>query len=567
MALALVACGDNDKGNNNPRIDAAPPDIDAPPPDIDAPPDVPDGIQPVRDTADGTGLDLAVVAVTVTYLKPQIGSLTNDPAGFTVQHDQTGPGLFVAVDPATLSPVPAVGDVVSFKVNTILTTGMQKRVTAISDFTRHQQGTDVTPLAQNVSAAADLVTAVDTYESEIVTFTGTLGPLANSGAGFQRATLTTAGITGDANLQFRVPQTLIDAVDMVETCGVTATNVPVGRFNAQTQIGAFNATDFTLTGCPAPVVVSAVALSATSVRITFSRNVLASSVAANGSQFTFDNGLVASAAVVAGRTVTVTTGAQAVGTTFTVTVAATVTDLQGSAIGATNTGTFGGFVAAATVRINEVNANIGGGCDLIEIRVIESGSLGGFKLTERNGGTGELNLTFPAMTVLKNDFVVVHLNSTSTTCNPGGATTETVTKTDQLAATFPGNFDTAFDIWDADTGLTNTDNVFTLRTNLDVITDALFASDDPAGLTAAAATETAAAAVGAASQWDPILATYIDTVFRTNAADDLNGTDITAAGTSIQRINNADTNNKADWTTGVGVVSTFGALNAGQTAL
>ena len=325
-----------------------------------------------------------------------------------------------------------------------------------------------------------------------------------------------------------------------------------------------------MTGCPAPVVTSVVALSATSVRVTFSRNILAASVLTDGSQFTFDNGLTASAAAVSGRTVTLTTTAQAIGTSYTVTVAndavTGVKDLQGTPVGTPNTGTFAGFVTPAVVRINEVNANIGGGCDLIELRVVAGGSMTGFKIQERIGGTGELAFTFPTFVVQTNDFIVVHLNSASATCNPNGATQETTTKTDQPAATFAGNFDTAYDFWNADTGLTATDNVFTLFDAAATIVDAVFVSDDPAGLTAAAATETAAAAVGAASQWDPALATYIDTVFRMNAVDDLNATGTTAAGSSIQRLDNTDDNNKADWTTGAGAASTWGALNPGQTA-
>jgi len=158
------------------------------------------------------------------------------------------------------------------------------------------------------------------------------------------------------------------------------------------------------------------------------------------------------------------------------------------------------------------------------------------------------------------------MNSGSATCNPGGATQETTTKTDQPTATYANNFDSAFDWWTNDNGLTNTDNVFTLYDDTGAIMDAVFASDDPAGATAAAATEAQAAMVGAANQWSPAMTSYLDTVFRTNAADDLNATGTTAAGTSIQRINNVDTNSKADWTIGAGAASTWGALNPGQTA-
>ncbi len=572
VLVAATSCGDNpSQPDASVHIDAA--RVDAPDAvSADAAPDASltpsDLIAAARAVGTGTGLALSISGATVTFLKPQLGSMTNDPAGFTIQASQAGPGLFVAVDPATLTPVPAVGDVVSFTITTMGTVGQQPRVQAITGFARTATGTDVTALAKSVSAATDLVSAEDMYDSELVTVTGTVFEnLAASGTGFLKAGLTTAGIAADPNLQLRAPATLVTSLDIAQNCMVTLHNVPVSRFNAATQFNVYGASDISLMGCPAPTVVNAISLSPTSVRVTFTRNVLAGTVMANGSQFTFDNGLVATAATVAGQTVTLTTGAQLAGTTYTVTVAATVTDLQGSAVATPTTAMFSGFVTPAVVRINEVNANIAGGCDLIELRVIAGGTIGGFKLLERTGGNGELSLTFPSVTVAKNDFIVVHMNSASATCNPGAATQETTGPAQQPAATFGGNFDTAYDFWSTDTGLTSTDNVFTLLDATPAIVDALFASDDPAGPTAAANTETQAALVGAANQWSPALATYLDTVFRTNAVDDLNATGTTSAGTSIQRLDDTDDNDKADWTTGAGAASTWGALNPGQTAL
>jgi hypothetical protein len=316
-------------------------------------------------------------------------------------------------------------------------------------------------------------------------------------------------------------------------------------------------------------VVSATALSATSALVTFTRHIKPSSLQTNGSQFAFDNGLVASAAAVAGRTITVTTSAQTPSTNYTVTLAHSMTDLQGTALTTPDAASFTGFVTPAVVRINEFNANITNGCDLIELRVISGGSLGGFRIQERTGvvANGELNLTFPTMNVAKNDMIVVHMNAGSATCNPNGATQETATTTDQPAASFPGNYDTAFDIWAADAGLSATDNVFSIWDGTGAIVDAVFVSDDPAGLLTAAATKQAAGVVGTANQWSPAFATYDDTTFRKNAVDDLNATGTTAPGNSIQRIDNTDDNNKADWTTGGGAASTFGLLNAGQSPL
>jgi hypothetical protein len=564
LLLVGAACGDN----HQPSTPDARPMPDAGP---DAA--VPDGIGPARMTADATGLDLPIRFVTVTYLKPQIGSMTNDPAGFTIQAAKEGPALFIAVDPATLTPAPEVGDVVSFNITELTTVGMQRRAPAIAGFRVISKGADVAALAQDISNATDVVSMLDAYDSELVTVTGSLsGAFASAGAGFQSANFDTAGITGDMNFKLRAPVAVLDAIDMVTSCQVVATRVPMGRFNAQAQLGVYSASDVMLTGCPAPVVASAVALSPTSVRITFSRNIRPASVAADGSQFTFDNGVAATAATVSGRTVTVTTSAQAVGTTYAVTVASSVTDLQGTAVATPDSATFPGFVVPAVVRINEVNANIASGCDLIELRVVSGGTLNGIKIQERNGtaSANELSFTFPSVIVQTNDFIVVHLNSGSATCNPSGATQETTSPTEQPVATHPRNFDTAYDFWNADAGLVATDIVLTLFDAAGAISDAVFISNDPApntmGVrTAAAATETAAAAVGAANQWEPALATYIDDVFHMHAVMDLDATGTTVAGNSIQRIDNTDDNDKADWTTGAGAPSTWGALNPGQT--
>ncbi|MEZ4398522.1 MAG: Ig-like domain-containing protein [Kofleriaceae bacterium] len=597
-ALLVAACGDD---GGTPAVDARPidgaidgatidapmidADIDAPMVDagvdapmidaaVDAPPmiDANTGltsmqIMTVRATADGTGLDLPIAGAIVTYLKPQIGSTTNDPAGFFIQAEQPGPALFVAVDPATLTPAAAVGDVVSFSVNGITTLGGLRAVNAITGFARTASGVAIDPLAQNLTAATDVVTALDSYESEIVDLTANVGgAFAFAGTGFEAANINSTGITGDNNFKLRIPATIRDALDLVTGCDVTVNNVPVWRFNTQAQINPSTAAGVTLANCPAPNVVSAVALSSTSVQLTFSRRVLASSVVAAGTQFTFDNGLTATAASVTDRTVTLTTSAQTGGTTYTVTVANTVTDLQGTALGTPNTSTFTGFQMPAQVRINEVNANIAGGCDLIELRVVAGGVMTGFVLQERDTAT---LLTFPSFTVATNDLIVVHMNGGNATCNPGASGNETTAANQNPQATFAANYDTAFDFYSTDTGLTNTDNVFTLYDNTGAIIDAILVANLATG-TAAAGSETQAAAVAAAMQWQNVgggtpPGGYIDDAFRMNAVLDLDATGAAAAGTSIQRLDNTDDNDLADWSTGAGPASTFGLINVGQT--
>src|SRR5450432_3742703 len=138
-------------------------------------------IADVRAATDGA-VGFVLKSVTVTYLKPQVGDPNSDPAGFTIQKDPTGPAIFVAVDPATLTPAPVQGDVVTLTVTMKATVSAQPRATAITDFMdpNPAQSADLDALTQNVSAATDLVTAVGTYDSELVTVTGTLVGTAGS---------------------------------------------------------------------------------------------------------------------------------------------------------------------------------------------------------------------------------------------------------------------------------------------------------------------------------------------------------------------------------------------------
>ena len=180
---------------------------------------------------------------------------------------------------------------------------------------------------------------------------------------------------------------------------------------------------------------------------------------ADGSQFTFDNGLVASAATVSGRTVTITTGAQAVGTSYIVTVANTVTDLQGSALATPNTATFAAFQQPASVKLNELNAHIGGACDLVELRVTASGTLDGIQVLERTSVVH----TFAPLEVQKNDIIVLHFGNAA--CNPGTSTARrrsTVSPWHVRAELRP-----PVRIYSRTTGITDTDNVITSSTARD----------------------------------------------------------------------------------------------------
>ncbi|HEY4179842.1 MAG TPA: lamin tail domain-containing protein [Kofleriaceae bacterium] len=441
LAIALAACGDDGSPSgvvdahvdSRPPVDSATdgPTIDTLP--IDAAPDAmltpAESIMSVRAATDGT-VALDVVGVTVTYIKPQIGSLTNDPAGFTVQATQDGPALFVSVDPTTLTsltPALAVGDVIAFTVTTKATTGAQPRATAISDVTRTATATDVNPLAKNVSASTDLVTAVDNYDSELVSFSGTVGSaFTSSGSMWVKASITTAGITViDPNFQLRLPATLQAAKQIDNGCTFTVTNTPVGRFtsgvNSQTQLTAIVTGDIVVNTCPAPTVTMAVATDATTVKVTFSRPLDTTTV--DMSKFTIADAASAplgvTAAVLAADklSVTLTTAAQTPATVYTVTVANTVADTFGTALGTPATATFTGFmpaVAANHLVINEIDYDNDG--------------------TDSNEFIEIYNPTAAAISVANMQIVLVNGNTTATPALYSTHATYDLTTVDTLAS-------------------------------------------------------------------------------------------------------------------------------------
>ncbi len=362
-ALLAPACGDDDGGGGspdsslpsadaalidaadnvdaNPSVDAMAPTADAMTPDAMVP--VPDamplvGIAAARAQADGA-TSVILSNVLVTYKKANVG---NDVAGFFIQKDMTGPALFIAVDPTTLTPEPAVGDDVSLRITNMATSGALRQADAVADWAVNSSGNSLAGLLQDVGAAADLVSAIGDYESELITTRLTVVDVFGSaGTDHQAATVETAGVTGDTNLKLRIPTTMQDAYGFVNTCTLTVSNTAMWRFGAVAQVSSYDAGELSSITCPAPTIDSVVANSATEIAITLNRNVDAASIVGDGSQFTFDNGLTASAASASGRVITVTTAAQSAGQAYVVTVAGSVLDiLAGSAAG---TGNFNGF--------------------------------------------------------------------------------------------------------------------------------------------------------------------------------------------------------------------------------
>ncbi|MGE0402143.1 MAG: hypothetical protein AB7T06_35910 [Kofleriaceae bacterium] len=220
------------------------------------------------------------------------------------------------------------------------------------------------------------------------------------------------------------------------------------------------------------------------------------------------------------------------------------------------------------LRINEVNANATN-CDLVELRAIAGGTLTGLRLVERK----DIVFTFPAMTVAPGALIVVHFGAgTSGPCSNGISDDETTSPDQFPSATYPGNYDGAYDLFTTDAGLTATNNVISVMQTTTVIDAVLLASaatGDSAG-----DSEDQAAIVAAQNQWQMIgggvpTGGFVNDDFSAHAALDLDAGGATPAGVSIQRLDNTDDNDKADWNSATVTVqpSTWGALNAGQTPL
>lgn len=570
LVFAFSACSD-DTSNPKPdtvvvkdgSVDTTKPDgpaVDGPKADLGPTPDLmqadlpagPSGrIGVARQLPDGS-TNIPIEGAYVTYIKSAVG---NDIGGFFIQAEKTGPALFIGVDPQTLTPVPKVGDQIDITITEMATDSTDIRYAkAVSGVATTTPATDPLPaLIQDVSSAADLVTNIVDYETELVTGTFTITkPFAAAGTGFVAAEADTAGVTANVDLKFRVPETLRNTLGLVPGCVIKLAATPMWHYKTTAQPSAFVEADIATLTCPLPSVVRAAAKSSTSMRVTFDRPVTA--VNANGSEFTFDNGLTASAATLDASKLSadVTTSAQTSATSYTVTVNASV-----GVDGTKNTATFLGYTQPATVVFNELNANITGGCDLIEFRVTAAGSLANFTVYERDSLLYTFPVSFP---VASGDIIVLHLDSGDSNCNPAGATDELTGIAQFPVATHTRNYDTAWDLWSSRTGLIATTNVFQLFDDNGQMVDALLAHDGTTG-TVTSATLVAANLAATANQWTPVPTGGFDaTNFRTDTVGGLKGTGTTAAGDSLQR-GAADTNAKADWAS---AASTFGVKNAGQ---
>ena len=602
LALSLTACSDDDDNDNNgqPTMDAgdvtdvadAEDDVSDAQDDVsdaadaeddatdvtdatdtqdtaDAPDDGapdPDAATQIADVLDGnTG---TISGAAVTYVRMSFGS---DDPGFFVQATQDGPAIFVAIDPTDPDGSEVdleQGDIITFDATATETANGITYVTEIANLVEEASNYDVTPLTQNVTDNADWVTNLDNYTSELLLADVEItGEFDFAGSGFLAAQVDTSAITENENLVLRIPELIQDQLGLHNGCSLTVGPTPLWRFNETAQLSVWNLADVSNVTCEATELQEAVALSDTEVELTFDRNIDPASIATDAStQFTITPSLDVTGATVDGNTVTLTTAQQDGGTEYSVEVADTVEDIFGAGIdAANNTAVFFGFVPPAAAVISEVNANIDGGCDMVELRITQDGSLDGFQLWERTSAAASFSAGF---TVEAGDIVVVHFDHNDTNCNPGGAVSENASITGQPESTYASNYDTAWDWWTQDTGITATDNVLTLYDSAGNIVDAVFLADDATcggrDTLAAGGTEDQAAVVAAAGEWalpdgtQP--ADWIGTNFCSNAVLGLGSTGADASGTSIQRTDDTDDDNVTDWTESP-ATSTWGEVN------
>ncbi|MGH7328457.1 MAG: hypothetical protein ACREJX_08915, partial [Polyangiaceae bacterium] len=212
----------------------------------------------------GLAVNLPIDHAIVTYVRPVVGS---DPAGFFLQSQRTGPAIFVAIDPSTLTPAPAPGDDVSMTVTNVANVAALHEITAVSGFARSSQGNSVSALLRDVSTSTDLVSKLDSYESEYIQLGGFVATsFASSSAGSVSAEVTTMGYSSPTSgLKLRIPVTVQSTYDPEPTCSFTLTGV-MWRFLTGAEPSGFVNGDLSVT-CGAPQVASAIAPSLTTVNV------------------------------------------------------------------------------------------------------------------------------------------------------------------------------------------------------------------------------------------------------------------------------------------------------------
>ncbi len=512
-------------------------------------------IAAVRAAADGP-MSLPIEGALVTYVKPLHGT---DLAGFFLQAEANGPALYVAYNPALLTPSPVVGDKVSLVVTekTTVPTGLMVYATGVSHFTRLAQGQPVEPLRNDVSTF-NLPLLVNDYESELISISGTLtSGFGSAGVDHLAANLQTMG-SSSIDQKLRLPSVLQDQLDLDAGCSVTA-QTPLWRYGPTAQPSAWVASDVTIHACSSPRVVNAIPANSTRIRVYFDRRIDPASLLTNGSQFTFDNGLVATGATVRDREVVVNTTTQTTGQGYTVWAATSLRDTRGASIDLTSRSAFfTGFNPSAVLRLSEVGPNLDQGRDLIELRVMQTGSVEGMKLTADTTVLAVL----PDVWVSAGDIIVVHLNPDKAT-GYDAPSSETAGKSEYPASLHPSNYNTAWDFHGGSLGINALSNrVLRVRDFHGNTQDAAVLMHEDAPIAFNTLFALYVRELQREGHWfpsscdgSPCTHTSAPSVF--SVAASWKDCPVDRSG-SIRRISSTDTHSAQDWAVGT---ASFGALN------
>jgi hypothetical protein len=288
--------------------------------------------------------------------------------------------------------------------------------------------------------------------------------------------------------------------------------------------------------------VSASAASQTSVELTWSA--APTNLLADGSQFTI-TGLSVTAASAVGKVVTLTTSAQLANQEYTVDLAP---DLRANARTVASSSNFLGTGPIAHLEITEVNANISGNADLVELHAVSGGSLVGAAVDPFAYTGGGAAAYLPSIAVAQGDIVLLHYGSP-------GFTSETQNRTQCVLTKCSG------DAWDVaeNTQLPVTPTVLTFVDGSAIVTDGV--PFRQASITSSDAT----LRENLDGLQDHGLWTFCalgvhcaDGAAYDTVAVDWSGTGTTATGQSMRRIG-GDTNQASDWALGM---PSWGAANS-----
>ncbi|QDF06099.1 hypothetical protein BHS04_23235 [Myxococcus xanthus] len=524
-------------------------------------------IQAVRNAATGT-VNLVISGARITYVKPAVGNVVNDAAGFFLQAEQAGPALFVEVDPLTLSPAPQAGARVRVTVSEKSLVNGQTRA-RISAYAVLSTGHSLSDLVQDVSGVDVTTGTPPAYESEYISITGTIGNpgFSNAGLGHVQAPFTTAGVPegspGAAALRLRVAEPFHDTLALSQGCSLTVVS-PLWVFMSGTQTthtiqpSVWTESQATVHSCPAPRVTGAQAMHHDSVILRFTRAIDPLSVQRNGSQFSIPGLSVMDAVVLSTGEVWLSTASQTPRQQYTVTVASSVRDRRGVSVDSTAASTsFTGYQVPARLRLSEVAPNVQQNRDLVELVVLTSGSVMGATLLDGNATLA----TLPDVQVASGDIIVIHLNPDRVTPGADAPGSETLSKTQYPASSFFWNYDTAWDFHGTTLGVGTGNRTLRIQDGFDVTQDALAVvvpSNSFAGYPALLQ------ALQDESLWLPAncngaLCTYASFPTAWEVSVDWSQAFVTQGrSSSVQRIGATDSDTRDDWFVGG---SSFGVRN------